>query len=241
MRVDSIKKMMSIIDKHREKIPEGALIEMCNELKDMYEDAKSVVNAGDAVTYENATGHFESIRSDAFIELDSYIHHVNAAIDYDTEYFTWFQDVKAWLAKDNTDVPEKYHKRCTALFLEKHKNVNYIPMGSKSYTLDGLREFGFQINKGDDQSLYRFYFAQLSTLYDQLISAELSTADYYWNEFCNTPGHEHLLRFLHQGERSMFWRGLWGMQKHSRADMIRTYAANIRGAILPLPMTSEAA
>ena len=237
MRTDSIKKMMAIIDKHREQIPEGALIELCNGLKDVYDDANSVAKTGDAVTYENTTGHFESIRRDAFIELDSYIYHVNVAMDYDTEYFAWFQDVKAWMVDGNTGVPEKYHKRCTELFLAKRPNANYIPMGSKSYTFEGLREYGFQMNQ-DDETLYKLYFAQLGTYYDQLISGELYTADYYWDELCKTHGHEHLLRFIDQGARSTFWRQVWNLEKSSRVHMVKEYAANVPRAI-PFPITSE--
>jgi len=223
---------MSIVFEYRDKVPGGVHLQMCNELGALWtmtQHSEQANSNGSSISYETAVGENETIDRDVFIELDSYIFHVNTAMEYDSEYFQWCKDVKEWMADPGKKtVPEKYYKRCTELFLKK-LNINYVPLGDKSFTLEGLRQYGVKLGM-DDEAVYKFYFAQLGILYDNLISKELFTSDYYWDEFTRSSGHEHLLRFLQQGQRSIFWRSIWNMQRYNRVDRLSTYDENVSGA-----------
>ena len=206
---------MSLVYEYRDKVPGGVHLDMSNELQAIWTMwAKTHASGPASITYETIEGH-ETINGDVFTDLDSYIFHVNTAMGYDSEYFEWCKDVKVYLGSDNTRVPEKYYNRCTAYFLEATKNLTYIPLGRNAYTLQGLRESGLQINE-DDETFYKQCFIHLDSLYQRLIYKEMLTADYYWEELCNTPGHENLLRLIQQGERSVFWRHVWSLQRSNR-------------------------
>ena len=212
----SLQKVMDILWEHRDKLPNGAWVDINKELMGVYKQTVQEPCSASRISFTNAWGHRETIKRDAFIELDSHIYHVHAAMRYDAEFYEWCECVKRWRdeVELQTPVPEKYHQKCIEYYIRvQQKNAGQTPLGLfGNVTLDDLRKRGVSIDM-DDETFYKISFLQLGSYFIELMKDEMISAAYFWDEFVKTPGRDTILWFIQEGARTNVWKHMWYTQR----------------------------
>ena len=223
----SLSKIMSLVDANADKLPDGAYLEICNELKAVWKRPPPPRGAAAAAAVREAERLYESVD-----EFKEYLRLVEEAMEADQRYKEWRSD----LENLEGEVPEKYHAICVNAYITED-----VPWDQKCHlnrvcrqntrNVEGLRLAG--LNIPDAEAFYAHWFPKLKNQFieDVQLSMSAGGADYAWCEFSQTPGFEDALSLIQRGQRAIEWRRRFEYGAFEETD------GGVSGACVEFPMT----
>ena len=218
---------MSLVDANADKLPDGAYLEICNELKAVWKRHPPSRGAAAAAAAREAERLYESV-----YEFEEYLRHVEEAMEADQRYKEWLSD----LENLEGEVPEKYHAICVNAYIAED-----VPWDQKCHlnrvcrqntrNVEGLRLAGVDIP--DAEAFYAHWFPKLKNQFIEDVQLSMSGggADYAWCEFSQTPGFEDALSLIQRGQRAIEWRRRFEYGAFEETD------GGVSGARVEFPMT----
>ena len=223
----SLSKIMSLVDANADKLPDGAYLEICNELKAVWKRHPPSRGAAAAAAAREAERLYESV-----YEFEEYLRHVEEAMEADQRYKEWLSD----LENLEGEVPEKYHAICVNAYIAED-----VPWDQKCHlnrvcrqntrNVEGLRLAGVDIP--DAEAFYAHWFPKLKNEFVEEVEGPMSGggADYAWCEFSQTPGFEDALSLIQREQRAIEWRRRLEYGAFEETD------GGVSGARVEFPMT----
>ena len=218
---------MSLVDANADKLPDGAYLEICNELKAVWKRPPPPRGAAAAAAVREAERLYESVD-----EFKEYLRLVEEAMEADQRYKEWRSD----LENLEGEVPEKYHAICVNAYITED-----VPWDQKCHlnrvcrqntrNVEGLRLSGLDIP--DAEAFYAHWFPKLKNQFIEDVQLSMSGggADYAWCEFSQTPGFEDALSLIQRGQRTIEWRRRFEYGAFEETD------GGVSGACVEFPMT----
>ena len=218
---------MSLVDANADKLPDGAYLEICNELKAVWKRHPPSRGAAAAAAAREAERLYESV-----YEFEEYLRHVEEAMEADQRYKEWLSD----LENLEGEVPEKYHAMCVNAYIREgvpwdQKRHLHQVCRQDTRNVEGLRLAGVDIP--DAEAFYAHWFPKLKNQFIEDVQLSMSGggADYAWCEFSQTPGFEDALSLIQRGQRAIEWRRRFEYGAFEETD------GGVSGARVEFPMT----
>jgi hypothetical protein len=222
----SLSKIMSLVDANADKLPDGAYLELCNELKAVWKRQPPSVRVAEEAKQKKMERLYESV-----YEFKEYLRHVEEAMEADQRYKEWLSD----LENLEGEVPEKYHAMCVNAYIRegdsKVARVFLRRLRLQRVDVEGLRLAGVDIP--DAEAFYAHWFPKLKNQFIEHVEMSMSGggADYAWCEFSQTPGFEDALSLIQRGQRAIEWRRRFECGAFEETD------GGVSGACVEFPMT----
>jgi len=222
----SLSKIMSLVDANADKLPDGAYLELCNELKAVWKRQPPSVRVAEEAKQKKMERLYESV-----YEFKEYLRHVEEAMEADQRYKEWLSD----LENLEGEVPEKYHAMCVNAYIRegdsKVARVFLRRLRLQRVDVEGLRLAGVDIP--DAEAFYAHWFPKLKNEFVEEVEGPMSGggADYAWCEFSQTPGFEDALSLIQRGQRAIEWRRRLECGAFEETD------GGVSGACVEFPMT----
>jgi len=222
----SLSKIMSLVDANADKLPDGAYLELCNELKAVWKRQPPSVRVAEEAKQKKMERLYESV-----YEFKEYLRHVEEAMEADQRYKEWLSD----LENLEGEVPEKYHAMCVNAYIRegdsKVARVFLRRLRLQRVDVEGLRLAGVDIP--DAEAFYAHWFPKLKNEFVEEVEGPMSGggADYAWCEFSQTPGFEDALSLIQRGQRAIEWRRRFEYGAFEETD------GGVSGACVEFPMT----
>ena len=222
----SLSKIMSLVDANADKLPDGAYLELCNELKAVWKRQPPSVRVAEEAKQKKMERLYESV-----YEFKEYLRHVEEAMEADQRYKEWLSD----LENLEGEVPEKYHAMCVNAYIRegdsKVARVFLRRLRLQRVDVEGLRLAGVDIP--DAEAFYAHWFPKLKNEFVEEVEGPMSGggADYAWCEFSQTPGFEDALSLIQRGQRAIEWRRRFECGAFEETD------GGVSGACVEFPMT----
>jgi len=217
---------MSLVDANADKLPDGAYLELCNELKAVWKRQPPPVRVAEEAEQKKMERLYESV-----YEFEEYLRHVEEAMEADQRYKEWLSD----LENLEGEVPEKYHAMCVNAYIRegdsKVARVFLRRLRLQRVDVEGLRLAGVDIP--DAEAFYAHLFPKLKNEFVEEVNGPMSGggADYAWCEFSQTPGFEDALSLIQRGQRAIEWRRRFEYGAFEETD------GGVSGACVEFPMT----
>ena len=222
----SLSKIMSLVDANADKLPDGAYLELCNELKAVWKRQPPSVRVAEEAKQKKMERLYESV-----YEFKEYLRHVEEAMEADQRYKEWLSD----LENLEGEVPEKYHAMCVNAYIRegdsKVARVFLRRLRLQRVDVEGLRLAGVDIP--DAEAFYAHWFPKLKNEFVEEVEGPMSGggADYAWCEFSQTPGFEDALSLIQRGQRAIEWHRRFEYGAFEETD------GGVSGACVEFPMT----
>jgi len=217
---------MSLVDANADKLPDGAYLELCNELKAVWKRQPPSVRVAEEAKQKKMERLYESV-----YEFKEYLRHMEEAMEADQRYKEWLSD----LENLEGEVPEKYHAMCVNAYIRegdsKVARVFLRRLRLQRVDVEGLRLAGVDIP--DAEAFYAHWFPKLKNEFVEEVEGPMSGggADYAWCEFSQTPGFEDALSLIQRGQRAIEWRRRFECGAFEETD------GGVSGACVEFPMT----
>ena len=217
---------MSLVDANADKLPDGAYLEICNELKAVWKRQPPSVRVAEEAKQKKMERLYESV-----YEFKEYLRHMEEAMEADQRYKEWLSD----LENLEGEVPEKYHAMCVNAYIRegdsKVARVFLRRLRLQRVDVEGLRLAGVDIP--DAEAFYAHWFPKLKNEFVEEVEGPMSGggADYAWCEFSQTPGFEDALSLIQRGQRAIEWRRRFEYGAFEETD------GGVSGACVEFPMT----
>lgn len=217
---------MSLLDANADKLPDGAYLELCNELKAVWKRQPPSVRVAEEAKQKKMERLYGSV-----YEFEEYLRHVEEAMEADQRYKEWLSD----LENLEGEVPEKYHAMCVNAYIRegdsKVARVFLRRLRLQRVDVEGLRLAGVDIP--DAEAFYAHWFPKLKNEFVEEVEGPMSGggADYAWCEFSQTPGFEDALSLIQRGQRAIEWRRRLEYGAFEETD------GGVSGACVEFPMT----
>ena len=217
---------MSLVDANADKLPDGAYLELCNELKAVWKRQPPPVRVAEEATQKKMERLYESVD-----EFEEYLRHVEEAMEADKRYKEFLSD----LENLEGEVPEKYHAMCVNAYIRegdsKVARVFLRRLRLQRVDVEGLRLAGVDIP--DAEAFYAHWFPKLKNEFVEEVEGPMSGggADYAWCEFSQTPGFEDALSLIQRGQRAIEWHRRFEYAAFEETD------GGVSGACVEFPMT----
>ena len=217
---------MSLVDANADKLPDGAYLELCNELKAVWKRQPPSVRVAEEAKQKKMERLYGSV-----CEFEEYLRHVEEAMEADQRYKEWLSD----LENLEGEVPEKYHAMCVNAYIRegdsKVARVFLRRLRLQRVDVEGLRLAGVDIP--DAEAFYAHLFPKLKNEFVEEVNGPMSGggADYAWCEFSQTPGFEDALSLIQRGQRAIEWRRRFEYGAFKEMD------GGVSGACVEFPMT----
>ena len=222
----SLSKIMSLVDANADKLPDGAYLELCNELKAVWKRQPPSVRVAEEAKQKKMERLYESV-----YEFKEYLRHMEEAMEADQRYKEWLSD----LENLEGEVPEKYHAMCVNAYIRegdsKVARVFLRRLRLQRVDVEGLRLAGVDIP--DAEAFYAHWFPKLKNEFVEEVEGPMSGggADYAWCEFSQTPGFEDALSLIQRGQRAIEWHRRFEYAAFEETD------GGVSGACVEFPMT----
>jgi len=217
---------MSLVDANADKLPDGAYLELCNELKAVWKRQPPSVRVAEEAKQKKMERLYESV-----YEFKEYLRHMEEAMEADQRYKEWLSD----LENLEGEVPEKYHAMCVNAYIRegdsKVARVFLRRLRLQRVDVEGLRLAGVDIP--DAEAFYAHWFPKLKNEFVEEVEGPMSGggADYAWCEFSQTPGFEDALSLIQRGQRAIEWHRRFEYAAFEETD------GGVSGACVEFPMT----
>ncbi len=223
----SLSKIMSLVDANADKLPDGAYLELCNELKAVWKRQPPSVRVAEEAKQKKMERLYGSV-----CEFEDYLRHVEEAMEVDKRYKEWLSD----LENLEGEVPEKYHAMCVNAYIregvpgDQRRHLNQV-CRRDTRNVEGLRLAGVDIP--DAEAFYAHWFPKLRNLFIDDVENSMwgGGADYVWRGFSQTPGFEDALSLIQRGQRAIEWRRRFEYGAFEETD------GGVSGACVEFPMT----
>lgn len=222
----SLSKIMSLVDANADKLPDGAYLELCNELKAVWKRQPPSVRVAEEAKQKKMERLYGSV-----CEFEEYLRHVEEAMEADERYKEFLSE----LENLEGEVPEKYHAMCVNAYIRegdsKVARVFLRRLRLQRVDVEGLRLAGVDIP--DAEAFYAHWFPKLKNQFIEDVEMSMSGggADYAWCEFSQTPGFEDALSLIQRGQRAIEWRRRLEYGAFEETD------GGVSGACVEFPMT----
>lgn len=192
---ESLRNIMNLIDKNSDCIPESDYVDMCNELKLVWNTLK--INKQKHIKIFGYEGGENIICEESVNLISKYNHQVTRCIVCDELYKQYLEDLHIYHETGNIQ-EEEYIERCVMLYAVDNSlslnNYDFTTLNSK-----------YEINVESQNEFLKIMFPKLKRMYEIMMQDSINNCDTYWNELSSTVGFEALLELIQDTKKNIHW------------------------------------